>query len=170
MSHLVSRMLAFLLRTCVQRQPQSTILVCAFLPKFARREETFHRISARLRSYIGFLPVRRTLPNPTHFALAALQHAGVVGPLITQNVDGLHHAALRHAPSETEIDTRILELHGSIFVSTPLATAPLSPAFLIERLLRSESALSTRALLPSCGVSGMAWTSKPTLVRVPCGA
>ncbi|KAF8269824.1 DHS-like NAD/FAD-binding domain-containing protein [Lactarius quietus] len=68
-----------------------------------------------LRSYIGFLPVRRTLPNPTHFALAALQHAGVVGPLITQNVDGLHHAALRHARSEAEVDSRILELHGSIF-------------------------------------------------------
>jgi len=68
-----------------------------------------------LRSYIGFLPVRRTLPNPTHYALAALQHAGVVGPLITQNVDGLHHAALRRVFSEPEIDRRILELHGSIF-------------------------------------------------------
>ena len=72
--------------------------------------------SARLRAYIGFLPVRRTLPNPTHYALAALQHAGVVGPLITQNVDGLHHAALRRVFSEPEIDRRILELHGSIFV------------------------------------------------------
>lgn len=71
----------------------------------------------RLRAYIGFLPVRRTLPNPTHYALAALQHAGVVGPLITQNVDGLHHAALRRVVSEPEIDRRILELHGSIFVS-----------------------------------------------------
>ncbi|KAH9066689.1 DHS-like NAD/FAD-binding domain-containing protein [Lactarius vividus] len=68
-----------------------------------------------LRAYIGFVPVRRTLPNPTHFALAALQHAGVVGPLITQNVDGLHHAALRHALSEAEVDARVLQLHGSIF-------------------------------------------------------
>ncbi|KAH9995566.1 DHS-like NAD/FAD-binding domain-containing protein [Russula vinacea] len=69
-----------------------------------------------LRSYIGFLPVRRTIPNPTHDALAALQHAGVVGPLITQNVDGLHHAALRRIlSSEPEVDRRILELHGSIF-------------------------------------------------------
>ncbi|KAH9040483.1 DHS-like NAD/FAD-binding domain-containing protein [Lactarius pseudohatsudake] len=68
-----------------------------------------------LRAYIGFLPVRRTLPNPTHFSLAALQHAGVVGPLITQNVDGLHHAALRHALSEAEVDAHVLQLHGSIF-------------------------------------------------------
>ncbi len=71
----------------------------------------------RLRAYLGFLPVRRTLPNPTHFALAALQHASVIGPLITQNVDGLHHAALRRARLEVEADTRILELHGNIFVS-----------------------------------------------------
>ena len=47
-----------------------------------------------------------------------MQHAGVVGPLITQNVDGLHHAALRRVFSEPEIDRRILELHGSIFVSS----------------------------------------------------
>ncbi|KAH9995380.1 DHS-like NAD/FAD-binding domain-containing protein [Russula compacta] len=68
-----------------------------------------------LRAYIGFLPVRRTLPNPTHYALAALQHAGAIGPLITQNVDGLHHAALRRVLSESELDRHILELHGSIF-------------------------------------------------------
>jgi len=74
-------------------------------------------VFTRLRAYIGFLPVRRTLPNPTHYALAVLQHAGVVGPLITQNVDGLHHAALRRVLPESEVDQRILELHGSIFVS-----------------------------------------------------
>ena len=76
----------------------------------------------RLRAYIGFLPVRRTFPNPTHYALAALQHAGAVGPLITQNVDGLHHAALRRISSEPEVDRRILELHGSIFVSPGFST------------------------------------------------
>lgn len=68
-----------------------------------------------LRAYIGFLPVRRTLPNSTHHAFATLQHASAVGPLITQNVDGLHHAALRRILPEPEVDRRILELHGSIF-------------------------------------------------------
>ncbi|KAF8498634.1 DHS-like NAD/FAD-binding domain-containing protein [Russula emetica] len=68
-----------------------------------------------LRAYIGFLPVRRTLPNSTHNALATLQHAGAIGRLITQNVDGLHHAALRRILPEREVDRRILELHGSIF-------------------------------------------------------
>ena len=74
-------------------------------------------VFTRLRAYIGFLPVRHTLPNSTHEALAALQHAGAVGPLITQNVDGLHHAALRRILPEPEVDRRILELHGNIFVS-----------------------------------------------------
>ncbi len=83
-------------------------------------------VFTRLRAYIGFLPVRRTLPNSTHHALATLQHAGAIGPLITQNVDGLHHAALRRILPEPEVDRRILELHGSIFVSkSPLFSVPL---------------------------------------------
>lgn len=38
----------------------------------------------RLRSYFGYPPVRDALPNTTHHALAALQHAGIVSHLITQ--------------------------------------------------------------------------------------
>lgn len=81
-------------------------------------------VFTRLRAYIGFLPVRRTLPNSTHHALATLQHAGAVGPLITQNVDGLHHAALRRILPESEVDRRILELHGSIFVCSTCFSSP----------------------------------------------
>ncbi|KAI0285837.1 DHS-like NAD/FAD-binding domain-containing protein [Russula aff. rugulosa BPL654] len=68
-----------------------------------------------LRAYIGFLTVRHTLPNSTHHALATLQHAGAVSSIITQNVDGLHHAALRPILPECEVNERILELHGNIF-------------------------------------------------------
>ena len=102
---------------------QATILVCISRPCLAGHFVMF----SRLRAYIGFLPVRRTFPNPTHYALATLQHAGVVGPIITQNVDGLHHAALRRISSEPEVDRRILELHGSIFVSLGLYSPPLFP-------------------------------------------
>lgn len=36
------------------------------------------------RSYLGYPPVRQAEPNPTHFAIAALQKLGLVTNLITQ--------------------------------------------------------------------------------------
>ncbi|KAJ7696555.1 DHS-like NAD/FAD-binding domain-containing protein [Mycena rosella] len=65
-----------------------------------------------LRSYLGYPTIRDALPNPTHFALAALQHAHVAPRLITQNVDGLHHRALNLSPGTK--NENILELHGSL--------------------------------------------------------
>jgi len=57
------------------------------------------------RSHVGWARMARAEPNPGQQALAALQTAGVVRGLITQNVDGLH----RVAGSEAVID-----LHGRI--------------------------------------------------------
>lgn len=45
------------------------------------------------------------LPNPAHRALAALEERGTLAAVVTQNIDGLHHAA----GSRT-----VLELHGSV--------------------------------------------------------
>ncbi|KAH9951208.1 DHS-like NAD/FAD-binding domain-containing protein [Amylocystis lapponica] len=67
-----------------------------------------------LRSYLGYPPVRDTLPNTTHFALAALQYASTVNRLVTQNVDGLHHKAIAHVWSDAQMQQRILELHGTL--------------------------------------------------------
>jgi len=44
-------------------------------------------------------------PNPAHTAIAALQRAGILKAVITQNVDGLHQAA---GSSE------VIEVHGSL--------------------------------------------------------
>ncbi len=44
------------------------------------------------------------VPNPAHTAIAALERAGMVTHVITQNVDGLHQRAG---------STRVIELHGS---------------------------------------------------------
>lgn len=44
-------------------------------------------------------------PNAAHAALAALQRAGWISTVITQNVDGLHQAAG---------STRVVEIHGNI--------------------------------------------------------
>jgi hypothetical protein len=65
---------------------------------------------------LGFPPLRDALPNTTHFALAALQHASVVSQLITQNVDGLHLKALAHIWNPSRIQEKILELHGTLHV------------------------------------------------------
>ena len=44
-------------------------------------------------------------PNPAHIKLAALERAGRLSAVITQNIDGLHQEAGSH---------EVLELHGSV--------------------------------------------------------
>jgi NAD-dependent deacetylase len=44
-------------------------------------------------------------PNPGHVALTGLQRAGHLGPIVTQNIDGLHARAG---------STDIIEFHGSV--------------------------------------------------------
>lgn len=57
------------------------------------------------RSFVGWPRMRRSLPNAGHLALAALEHAGMVVGLVTQNVDGLHGVAG---------SSRVIELHGAL--------------------------------------------------------
>ena len=57
------------------------------------------------RSLAGFRRMRLARPNDAHHALATLERRGRIVQLVTQNVDGLHHAA----GSENVID-----LHGRI--------------------------------------------------------
>jgi len=57
------------------------------------------------RSLAGFRRMRVARPNDAHHALATLERRGRIVQLVTQNVDGLHHAA----GSENVID-----LHGRI--------------------------------------------------------
>ncbi|MFO7564690.1 MAG: NAD-dependent protein deacetylase [Enhygromyxa sp.] len=57
------------------------------------------------RSMIGWPRFRAAQPNPAHRALAALEQAGVVTSVITQNVDRLHQAAGSR---------RVIELHGAL--------------------------------------------------------
>lgn len=56
------------------------------------------------RSLTGWRSFARAAPNPAHAALAALEAAGRIHYLVTQNVDGLHQEAGSR---------RVLELHGN---------------------------------------------------------
>jgi len=62
-------------------------------------------------------------PNPVHTALAALQRAGYVSALITQNVDGLHQAAGA---------TDVIEVHGSLRECVCLDCRSRFPSSLID--------------------------------------
>src|SRR5689334_21729183 len=57
------------------------------------------------RSLAGFRRMRLARPNDAHHALAMLERRGRVAQLVTQNVDGLHHAAG---------SANVIDLHGRI--------------------------------------------------------
>jgi NAD-dependent SIR2 family protein deacetylase len=57
------------------------------------------------RSHLGWTRVCRAAPNAGHRALVALERAGVLRGLITQNVDGLHRSAGQR---------RVVDLHGRL--------------------------------------------------------
>ncbi|HET7549846.1 MAG TPA: NAD-dependent protein deacetylase [Gemmatimonadaceae bacterium] len=57
------------------------------------------------RSFVGWRRFAAAAPNAGHYAVAKMQLAGLLGAVITQNVDGLHQRAGAHD---------VLELHGSL--------------------------------------------------------
>lgn len=70
---------------------------------YLRRPEVRRRYWAR--ATLGWQRFSGARPNAAHRALAALEQAGFLAGVITQNVDRLHHAA----GSE-----RVVELHGAL--------------------------------------------------------
>lgn len=70
---------------------------------FMRRPEVRQRYWAR--ATVGWARFSRARPNAAHQALAALEEAGVLAGVITQNVDRLHQQAGSR---------RVVELHGAL--------------------------------------------------------
>ena len=94
-----------------------------------------HRYWAR--SYLGWPRIAAARPNAGHFAVAALQWAGVLGQVITQNVDGLHQAARA---------SDVIELHGGLDRTHCLNCGELSDrAVLGERLREANPAFTAVA-------------------------
>ena len=89
------------------------------------------------RATLGWPTLRDARPTPTHHALAALERAGAVAGLITQNVDGLHGAAG---------SARVVELHGALAHVRCLGCGARQPrAAHHARLLAANAAWLPRA-------------------------
>ena len=101
-------------------------------PEFRRSEMVRRRYWAR--SMIGWPVLAKACPNAGHEALAALEGAGRIGSLLTQNVDGLHQRAGSHA---------VLELHGNIHSVLCLDCGAQMPrAFVQQQLVEANPALA----------------------------
>ena len=100
--------------------------------EFLRSEANRRRYWAR--SVVGWPTVAAARPNAAHWALAALERAGRLTGLITQNVDGLHVAAGSQ---------RLVELHGSLhFVRCLGCSARVERAALHRELLAENPRLN----------------------------
>lgn len=101
-------------------------------PEFRRSDALRRRYWAR--SMVGWPVLAGAEPNEGHRALARLEHAGRIGRVITQNVDGLHQRAGTNS---------LIELHGNIHTVRCLACERRqSRADLQVRLLRDNPALA----------------------------
>lgn len=82
------------------------------------------------RSFVGWQTMSQAQPNAGHRALATLEAAGRVRTLITQNVDGLHHAAGSAA---------VIELHGALRQVCCLACAARYARALVQQWLAAAN-------------------------------
>jgi NAD-dependent deacetylase len=86
-------------------------------------------------------------PNPGHYALAALEAAGLLAAIVTQNTDGLHQASGSR---------RVIEVHGSGRTVECLDCGAREPRADVQARLDTE-------LPPRCKVCGGS-RLKPTVV------
>jgi NAD-dependent deacetylase len=80
----------------------------------------------------------RAAPNPAHYALAALQRAGRLHAVITQNVDGLHQAA--GSPV-------VIEVHGNLREAVCTGCGLIRPIEVVRAALAAGE-------LPRCDACG----------------
>jgi NAD-dependent SIR2 family protein deacetylase len=97
------------------------------------------------RSHLGWRHITGATPNPGHRAVALLERAGLVGGIITQNVDGLHQAAGASA---------VTELHGSLHRVVCLSCWSRSPREELDARLRAANPGWARGLPGAGGASG----------------
>jgi NAD-dependent SIR2 family protein deacetylase len=96
--------------------------------EFVDRAE--HRLRYWARSMLGWPRLAAARPNDGHHALARLEATGALAGLITQNVDGLHHAAGHRA---------VVELHGALARVRCLACDALTTRDELQARLRAAN-------------------------------
>jgi NAD-dependent SIR2 family protein deacetylase len=104
-------------------------------PEFRRDVAIQRRYWAR--SMVGWPLLARATPNDGHRALAALEAAGMLGFILTQNVDGLHQQAGSHA---------LLELHGNIHHVACLGCGARFPRAFVQTQLESANPALLQAM------------------------
>jgi NAD-dependent SIR2 family protein deacetylase len=95
---------------------------------FTRDPRGRHRYWAR--SFVGWRQIGEARPNAGHRAVAALQAAGAVGAVITQNVDGLHQAAGAR---------EVVELHGGLDRTVCLGCGDVADRAALDVRLRAAN-------------------------------
>lgn len=107
-------------------------------PAFRNLEAVRKRYWAR--SMVGYPALSKSEPNAAHRAVAALESAGRVATVLTQNVDGLHQRAGNAA---------VIELHGNIHGVACLACGELFARGAVQLLLEAANpALLEIAAMP----------------------
>jgi NAD-dependent SIR2 family protein deacetylase len=104
-------------------------------PEFRKSDAVRRRYWAR--SMVGYPTLARAAPNGAHQAIAALQADGLLGHLITQNVDGLHQRAG---------SAGVLELHGNIHTVVCLDCHASFPRAFVQGLLEELNPAVTGAV------------------------
>jgi NAD-dependent deacetylase sirtuin 4 len=82
------------------------------------------------RSAVGWTRFSRAEPNVAHRAIATLEERGVIGAVLTQNVDRLH----RRAGSR-----RVIELHGALEETRCLGCQRIEPRHDVQRRILEEN-------------------------------
>jgi len=93
--------------------------------EFMERPEARARYWARSAS--GWARFSSARPNPCHLALARLESLNIIRGVITQNVDGLHHAAGSR---------NVLELHGSLSMVRCMSCHAVTRRHVVQTRLR----------------------------------
>jgi NAD-dependent SIR2 family protein deacetylase len=98
------------------------------IAEFRGSPEARHRYWGR--AHIGWRRIAAARPNAGHRAVAAMQQAGVLHGIITQNVDGLHQAAGARD---------VLELHGTLDCVVCLECGARSTREALDQRLRTAN-------------------------------